>query len=180
MLPQRIAGWRGDAADDYIANFAFSMAANDMDRFCASHGVSLRRAAANWEDRLAIAAVADYLTVMRFFWLGFGWLCVGLGALGAFLPLLPTVPFLLLAAFCFARSSERIHQWLLNHPKFGPPIADWKRNGAIRRRIKWISTASIVVSFAIPALMGVRPTILAVQAVALICVSVFIWTRPEA
>lgn len=117
---------------------------------------------------------------MRIFWLGFGWLCVGLGALGAFLPLLPTVPFLLLAAFCFARSSEKVHRWLVTHPKFGPPIADWKRNGAIRRKVKWISTASIIVSFAIPALMGVRPTILAVQAVTLICVSVFIWTRPEA
>jgi len=117
---------------------------------------------------------------MRILWLGFGWLCVGLGAIGAFLPLLPTVPFLLLAAFCFARSSERVHQWLIEHPRFGPPIADWRRNGAIRRQVKWISTASIVASFAIPALMGVKPAILAVQAVALICVSVFIWTRPEA
>ena len=124
--------------------------------------------------------LAAYLGGMRIFWLGFGWLCVGLGALGAFLPLLPTVPFLLLAAFCFARSSERVHQWLIEHPRFGPPIADWRRNGAIRRRVKWISTASIAVSFAIPALMGVKPAILAVQAVALICVGVFIWTRPEA
>lgn len=124
--------------------------------------------------------LAAYLKRMRIFWLGFGWLCVGLGAIGAFLPLLPTVPFLLLAAFCFARSSERVHQWLIEHPKFGPPIADWRRNGAIRRRVKWISTASIIVSFAIPALMGVKPAILAVQAIALICVSVFIWTRPEA
>lgn len=122
---------------------------------------------------------AAYLKRMKIFWLGFGWLCVGLGAIGAFLPLLPTVPFLLLAAFCFARSSERVHKWLIEHPRFGPPIADWRRNGAIRRRVKWISTASIIVSFAIPALMGVKPVILAVQAVALICVSVFIWTRPE-
>jgi len=131
------------------------------------------------KGRLAIAASCAYLSLMKIFWLGFGWVCVGLGALGAFLPLLPTVPFLLLAAFCFARSSERIHTWLIEHPRFGPPIADWRRSGAIRRRVKWLATASIIVSFAIPALMGVRPMILAVQAVALICVSVFIWTRPE-
>lgn len=124
--------------------------------------------------------VGTYLKQMRILWLGFGWLCVGLGTIGAFLPLLPTVPFLLLAAFCFARSSEKVHRWLIEHPKFGPPIADWQKSGAIRRRVKWMATASIIVSFAIPALMGVRPMILAIQAVALICVSVFIWTRPEA
>ncbi|MDG1209295.1 MAG: YbaN family protein [Paracoccaceae bacterium] len=117
---------------------------------------------------------------MRIFWLGFGWICVGLGAIGAVLPLLPTVPFLLLAAFCFARSSEKVHRWLVEHPKLGPPIADWQSSGSIRRKVKWMATASIIVSFAIPALMGVRPMVLAIQAVALICVSVFIWTRPEA
>ena len=117
---------------------------------------------------------------MRIFWLGCGWICVGLGAIGAVLPLLPTVPFLLLAAFCFARSSEKVHRWLVEHPKLGPPIADWQSSGSIRRKVKWMATASIIVSFAIPALMGVRPMVLAIQAVALICVSLFIWTRPEA
>ncbi len=116
---------------------------------------------------------------MKIFWLCFGWLCVGLGAIGAFLPLLPTVPFLLLAAFCFARSSERVHTWLVEHPRFGPPIADWRRSGAIRRRVKWLASASILVSFAIPALLGVKPMILAVQAVALTAVAIFIWTRPD-
>jgi uncharacterized membrane protein YbaN (DUF454 family) len=124
--------------------------------------------------------VEAYLCAMRIFWLGFGWICVGLGAIGAVLPLLPTVPFLLLAAFCFARSSEKVDRWLVEHPKLGPPIADWQSSGSIRRKVKWMATASIIVSFAIPALMGVRPMVLAIQAVALICVSVFIWTRPEA
>jgi uncharacterized protein len=124
--------------------------------------------------------VEAYLCAMRIFWLGFGWICVGLGAIGAVLPLLPTVPFLLLAAFCFARSSEKVHRWLVEHPKLGPPIADWQSSGSIRRKVKWMATASIIVSFAIPALMGVRPMVLAIQVVALICVSVFIWTRPEA
>jgi uncharacterized membrane protein YbaN (DUF454 family) len=98
---------------------------------------------------------------------------------GAVLPLLPTVPFLLLAAFCFARSSPRVHKWLIEHPTFGPPIADWHESGAIRRRVKWYATASIAVGFAIPLLMGVRPGILAIQAAVLCAVMVFIWSRPE-
>lgn len=116
---------------------------------------------------------------MKIVWLAIGWLSVGLGVVGAALPLLPTVPFLLLAAFCFARSSQRVHDWLLAHPKLGPPIHDWRARGAIRRRVKWIATASIAVGFAIPFAMGVRTEVLIIQAAVLTCVSVFIWTRPE-
>ena len=60
-----------------------------------------------------------------------GFLSLLLGALGAFLPLLPTVPFIILAAFCFARSSPRLEQWLVGHERFGPHIAAWRSRGAI-------------------------------------------------
>jgi len=55
---------------------------------------------------------------MKMVWLIFGFTALILAIIGIILPLLPTVPFLLLAAFCFARSSEKIHKWLLNHPKY--------------------------------------------------------------
>lgn len=62
---------------------------------------------------------------IRYALLTIGWLSVVLGVVGIFLPVLPTTPFLLLAAACFARSSERFYNWLVNHPKLGPWIRDY-------------------------------------------------------
>lgn len=116
---------------------------------------------------------------MRFIWAGLGLLCLLLGVVGIVLPLLPTVPFLLLAAFLFARSSERLHNWLLSHPRLGPPIEDWQSRGAINPAAKRLATISIVVVFGISLAMGLRPLILGIQAATLSCVLIFIWTRPS-
>ncbi|ATR82300.1 hypothetical protein CS390_06860 [Pseudomonas sp. HLS-6] len=62
---------------------------------------------------------------MRYLLLAIGWLSVALGVIGIFLPVLPTTPFLLLAAACFARSSPRFHDWLINHAQLGPWIRDY-------------------------------------------------------
>lgn len=74
--------------------------------------------------------------------LGFGF--IALGAVGAVLPLLPTTPFLLLAAACFARSSEKWHQWLLNNPSFGPMIRNWQERRCVSRTAKTTALLSIV------------------------------------
>ena len=116
---------------------------------------------------------------MRIVWVSLGLLSLVLGVVGAAVPLLPTVPFLLLAAFCFARSSERLHAWLLGHPNFGPVIDDWNARGAISPRVKLISTVSILAVFGLSVVMGLRPLILGIQALVLACVAVFIWTRPN-
>jgi uncharacterized membrane protein YbaN (DUF454 family) len=116
---------------------------------------------------------------MRVFWIGLGGLSVALGVIGAALPLLPTVPFLLLAAFSFARSSPRLHRWLLAHPRLGPPIRDWQATGAIRRRVKWLSTASLFAAFGIGLAGGMPAWALGVQLACLCGAGLFIWTRPE-
>lgn len=105
---------------------------------------------------------------------------LALGVIGIFLPIVPTVPFLLLAALCFANASERLHHWLLSHPVFGPPIQDWNERGAIGRNAKWLASASFVGSFVIAMLLDFGPAILTIQAFCLIGVALFIWSRPDA
>ena len=117
--------------------------------------------------------------MIRSFWATLGTISLFLGALGIPLPLLPTVPFLLLAAFCFAKSSPRVHQWLMAHPVLGPPIHDWQRSGAIRRSAKWMATVSIATVFGLSLVLGVKLWVLGIQAVVLTAVMVFIWSRPE-
>ncbi len=116
---------------------------------------------------------------MRPLWLISGCLSFGLGLIGAFLPLLPTVPLMLLAAFCFSNSSERLHNWLLSHPRFGPAIADWNDHGAISPLAKKMATISIIATFLISVFLGVKTFIIVVQAITLTGVMVFIWTRPN-
>ena len=80
----------------------------------------------------------------RWAYLSAGWSALALGVLGIFLPVLPTTPLVLLAAWCFSRSSERLHRKLLEHPRLGPPIRDWEDHGVIRLRAKVLATAVIV------------------------------------
>ena len=65
-----------------------------------------------------------------------GFLFLALGFIGIFIPVLPTVPFMLLASFFFFRSSERMHSWLLNHKIFGPPIRDFSENRSLKSSTK--------------------------------------------
>lgn len=116
---------------------------------------------------------------MRLVWMICGLASLLLAIAGVVLPLVPTVPFLLLAAYCFARSSETLHDWLLGHPTLGPPIQHWRENGAISRRAKKLATGSIAVAFGISVALGLAWWILAIQAVVLAAVLVFIWTCPE-
>ena len=116
---------------------------------------------------------------MRPIWLMCGMTALGLGLIGVVLPLLPTVPFMLLAAFCFARSSERMHAWLIEHRVFGPMIEDWNRSGAIRPSAKRWATVSIAAVFGLSLYLDVKTVVLAIQAVTLGGVLIFIWTRPN-
>lgn len=116
--------------------------------------------------------------VSRNAWRALGLVSLALGIIGIFLPLLPTTPLLILAAFAFERSSERLHNWLMTHPRFGPPIETWRRYGAISTRAKILAMTMIIAVFTISLILGVKAWVLIVQAIVLTATSVFILTRP--
>jgi len=84
----------------------------------------------------------------RLLWGMAGAVCLIAGIVGIFLPLLPTTPFVLLAAFCFSRSSRRCEQWLLSHRVFGPMVRDWRRSHAIPLRAKQLAWTMMAVGSA--------------------------------
>ncbi len=115
---------------------------------------------------------------IRVLWLLAGLMSVAIGAIGVVLPLLPTTPFLLIAAFAFARSSTRLNRWLREHRSFGPLIDNWHREGSIDRKVKRIAITVILVTPVITWLFGAPLWIIACQIVVLSVASVYILTRP--
>lgn len=114
----------------------------------------------------------------RHLWNGAGLIALALGTIGIALPLLPTVPFYILAAFCFARGNPVWEAKLLAHPRYGPMIRDWRERGVIRRRGKVAATIAFAFSIALGIAMIAWPWVLLPPAVAIICLS-WLWTRPE-
>ncbi|MYE86030.1 MAG: DUF454 domain-containing protein [Gammaproteobacteria bacterium] len=114
----------------------------------------------------------------RHLWMALGWASLGLGALGVLLPLLPTTPFLILAAYFFSRSSQRVHAWLLNHRVFGPPIENWRTHRAISTGAKLAALAAMALILAVSAAANIPAWALAIQAVILAGVAIFLLTRP--
>jgi uncharacterized membrane protein YbaN (DUF454 family) len=104
-----------------------------------------------------------------------------LALVGVVLPVMPTVPFLVVAAWAAARSSPRLHHWLLTHPHFGPYLRDWYEAGVVPRRAKWFSTVMMGGS-AIMMPIVVPPAWLPLVAVVVLCMAAvlaWLWLRPE-
>ena len=102
------------------------------------------------------------MATSRYSWplLAAGWFCTGLGVAGIFLPLLPTVPLLLLAAACFARSSPRCHRWLLDHPRLGPLVSSYLDGRGIPPRAKAVAILMIWLSISLSLFFAAPPRLI--------------------
>jgi len=133
------------------------------------------------EDLLAPAPKpsAPLPLVARWLFLALALLSLALGVIGIFLPVLPTVPFILLSAWAAAKGSPRLLAWLEGHTAFGPMLTEWRRGGMVRRRAKW--TATVVMSASAALMLVMVPTrwiaLLAIGCMA--CVLAWLWRRPE-
>lgn len=109
-----------------------------------------------------------------------GWNCLALGFIGIFLPILPTTPFVLLAAFCFSRGSDHLYRWLLGQKTFGPLIRNWHQHGVIRLHVKWIATLLIILFMSYPVVFAPLALLIKVAlAIIGLCVIGFICSRPS-
>lgn len=117
--------------------------------------------------------------MFRPLWIIIGLTSLALGIAGVVLPLLPTTPFVLLAAYCFARGSQRLHDRLMANATFGPLIRNWEQHRAIAPRAKIMAVVSMAAVFAISFVVGAPERVILIQAVILPATCLFILTRPS-
>jgi len=116
---------------------------------------------------------------MRWMKFSIGLFFTGVGILGAFLPVLPSTVFFITAAYFFSQSSEKAEHWLLNHPRFGPPVVKWQEERAISKPAKVLATTGISVSAIIIYFAGMPPIAAGFAYAVLIGSLAYILSRPS-
>lgn len=104
---------------------------------------------------------------------------LGMGIIGVFVPGLPTTVFVLIAAWAAARSSPKLHNWLLQHKLFGPILRNWEAGGFVSAKAKRAAILTMLISVLIMLLAGVPRWALLLASGCMACVAVYLWRRPE-
>jgi len=113
----------------------------------------------------------------KLFWTTLGFLSLGMAYIGVITPGIPYSPFVVFAAYCFSKGSERMHKWIYNHKIFGPFLTNWGQKRVFPTKMKYfmlamMSTSLIIMSFTVP-LRGVVYT-----GIFMICVAIWAWRFP--
>lgn len=116
---------------------------------------------------------------MNIIWYFIGLVALGLGGMGVVLPVLPTVPFLLVAAWAFAKSSPRLRQKILDHATYGPHVRAWQERGAIGRIAKLWAVGAMSAGIVIAIWIGLPLWLIAMQITICAAVGTYVVTRPE-
>ena len=113
-------------------------------------------------------------------WRAVAVLSLGLGMVGIVLPVMPTVPFLLVSAWAASKGWPAFEAWLVKHPRFGPPIVQWRERGAVPRRLKWFSSLAMTASAIGLQFFGQIPLLLRIGVpLVMLSVGIWLWLRPE-
>lgn len=112
-------------------------------------------------------------------WRSLAVLALVLGVIGAFLPVLPTVPFLLVSAWAASRGWARLEAWLLAHSHFGPPIRQWRERGVVARRAKWLASLLMGASAIVVLLLELPALVKGVVVLVMAGTAWWLWLRPE-
>jgi len=115
----------------------------------------------------------------QFLWRALAVFALVAGIIGLALPIVPTVPFLILAAFAGGKGWPALERWLLGHPTYGPHIRSWRQHGAVPMRAKVIATLMMCVSATGLLVFGVPKWAIVTVGVVLACVLMWLWTRPN-
>ncbi|MEH1710361.1 YbaN family protein [Acinetobacter pittii] len=113
------------------------------------------------------------------FWRSLVVIFITLGIIGAILPGMPTTVFLILAAWAASKGWPQMDDWLLNHPKYGPTLRDWRANGTVPRKAKWIASIMMAISGLIMLFTSAPLWVMVFTDTIMFIVAVWLWLRPE-
>ena len=123
---------------------------------------------------------SDTISMLKIIlWRSFALTCLALAVAGIVLPVLPTVPFLIAAAWAGSKGWPRLEQWLLHHPRYGPVIRSWREHRAVPRRAKVLAVCMMSLSAVIVTLSPVALWVKVVVPTVMLLVGIWLWRHPE-
>ena len=117
--------------------------------------------------------------IKKFLYFTLGCLCIAMAYIGVVTPGIPYSPFVVAAAFCFARSSERAHRWIMNHKLFGPFLTNWSTKRVFPQKMKYLMIAMMSLSLVLMTVSGVKPIGIVSTGIFMLLVAVWAWRYPS-